>query len=285
MIPVFTTRIPTLNTIKSDPGSSRLIQGSFKPTSETYRSNSATYRPVSEPFPTSTRTLNEDWIKKYQDGKPEDRTHVWNKDNFSRNQESEYLSDRPFSNSFSSFGVNYSENLSSFGKSSEENSKLKAPNEVGKNPPVWRQSRPEIQFPNPVRTTRMPLTINSSKTTSLLKTNERTQSIDPCNALNETPSETIDPYKARGPTYSDDNSIPTYSPSYSAYQGKLLLMQKVSKGPYGMGDGLWVRHRFSWNFGSTCISWEKRLDKRTKLGHGFIVEFGIYVMGKSVLIM
>ncbi len=29
----------------------------------------------------------------------------------------------------------------------------------------------------------------------------------------------------------------------------------------------------------------KRLDKRTKLGHGFIVEFGIYVMGKSVLIM
>jgi hypothetical protein len=255
VIPVFTTRIPTLNTIQPVPESSRLITGSFKPTSETYRSNSETYRPLSEPFPTSTRTLNEDWNKKSQDGKPEDRTHVWNKDNFSRNQESEYLSDRPFQNSFSSSGANYFENLSSFGKSSEENSKLKTLNEVGRSPPVWCQSRPEICFPNPVRATKMPLIINSSTTSSPLRTNERTLSVDPFKTLNERPSELVDPFKAGGPTYLDGNSSSTYKPSYSAYQGKLLLMQKVSKGPYGMGDGLWVRHRFSWNFGS--ISWEK----------------------------
>jgi hypothetical protein len=221
VIPVFTTRIPTLNTIKSDPGSSRLIQGSFKPTSETYRSNSATYRPVSEPFPSSTRTLNEDWIRKSQDGKPEDRSRVWNKDNFSSNQESEYLSDRPFQNFFSSSDASYFENFSLFGKSSEENSKLKTPNEVGRSPPVWSQSRPEIRFPNPVRSTKMPLTINSYRTSSPLRTNERTpQSVDPFRALNERPSELVDPFKAGGSSYLDDNSSSTYKPSYSVYQGK-----------------------------------------------------------------
>jgi hypothetical protein len=215
--PASSTWKPTLETLKPE---------SFRLTSETITSISGSIRPYPETLKSAfqteslTSTLSYDWTKKSQDGKPGYRTPVWNKDNFSRNQGSVYLSDRPFSNSFSSFGVNYFENLSSFGKSSEENSKLKTPSEVGRSPPVWSQSRPEICFPNPVRSTKMPLIINSYKTSSPLRTNERTQSVDPFRALNERPSELVDPFKAGGPTYLDDNSSSTYKPSYSAYQGK-----------------------------------------------------------------